>query len=132
RLSSGHAEARIVQVAVSLGLFDLFKDTELDAVSVAASIQAEPRATDLLLNALTALGLLRKNNHFFSLSEVAAAYLVRSSAKFLGDMILFESSLWDCWGDLEKTVRTGKAARVPDMYQGDAQATERFIRAMHS
>lgn len=132
KLASGHAEARIVQVAVSLGLFDLLKDTELDAVSIAASIQAEPRATDLLLNALTALGLLRKNNHFFSLREVAAAYLVRSSAKFLGDMILFESSLWDCWGDLEKTVRSGKPARVPDMYQGDAQATERFIRAMHS
>ena len=132
RLSSGHAEARIVQVAVSLGLFDVLNDKNVDAATIAASIQADPRATGLLLNALVALGLLIKNAHIFSLSEVSATYLVRSSTKFLGDMILFESSLWDCWRDLEKAVRSGKPARVPDMYQRDPQETEGFILAMYS
>ena len=132
QLSSGHVEARIVQVAVSLGLFDVLKDGNAQASTIAASIQAEPRATALLLNALAALGLLAKNEHLFSLSEVSATYLVRSSTQFLGDMILFESSLWDCWRDLEKAIRSGKPVRVPNMYQEDPQETEGFIRAMRS
>jgi len=132
RLASGHAEARIVQTAVSLGVFDIIGNRGSEAAAVAASVAADPRATELLLNALVALGLLKKENSRFSLTEVSAAYLVRDSAEFFGDMILFDASLWDCWGDLEKAVRSGKPVRVPDMYQGDPQATGRFIRAMHS
>jgi hypothetical protein len=132
RLASGHAEARIVQTAVSLGVFDIVGERGSEAAAVAASIAAEPRATELLLNALVALGLLRKENGRFSLTEVSATYLVRDSAKFFGGMILFDASLWDCWGDLEKAVRSGKSVRVPEMYQSDPQATDRFIRAMHS
>ena len=132
RLASGHAEARVVQTAVSLGVFDIIGNRGSEAVAVAASIKADPRATELLLNALVALGLLKKENSRFSLTEVSAAYLVRDSAEFFGDMILFDASLWDCWGDLEKAVRSGRPVRVPDMYQGDPTATGRFIRAMHS
>lgn len=132
RLASGHAESRIVQVAVNLGLFDFLKNGRAEVSAIAASIQADRRATELLLNALAALGLLMKNDHFFSLNEVSATYLVPGAPKFLGGMILFESSLWDCWRDLEKGVRSGQPARAADMYQGDPQETERFIRAMDS
>lgn len=132
RLASGHVEARIIQAAVSLGLFEALKDGKGDALAIAASIQAEPRATALLLNALVALGLLTKEKDLFSLSEISATYLLTSSPKFLGAMILFDSSLWECWRDLEKAVRSGQPVRVPDMYQGDPQATELFIGAMHS
>ena len=132
RLASGHAEARIVQVAVSLGVFDVLKGKNANAPTIAASIQADPRATELLLNALGALELLTKTNNLFSLNDVSATYLTRSSPKYLGGMILFDASLWDCWRDLEKTVRSGKPARKPDMYQRHMQETERFIRAMHS
>lgn len=132
RLASGHAEARIVQTAVSLGVFDIIGSRGSEAVAVAASIKADPRATELLLNALVALGLLKKENSRFSLTDLSAAYLTRSSPKFFGEMILFDASLWDCWKDLETAIRSGSPARAPDMYQGNPTATDRFIRAMHS
>ena len=132
RLSSGHAEARILQVAVSLGLFDLLQEKSLDTSAIASFLHTDQRATEPLLNALVALGLLSKQNHLYSLSEVSVTYLTRSSPKYLGSMVLFESSLWDCWRDLENTVRSGKPARPPDMYQRDPRETERFIRAMDS
>lgn len=132
RLAGGYLEARAIQVAVSLGVFDALERQSLDAPALASSINADPRATEIFLNALAALGLLEKKAGLFSLSTVASTYLVRSSPKYYGGMILFDSSLWECWGGLERAVRTGRPVRTPDMYQGDCEATERFITAMDS
>lgn len=132
RLAGGHIEARAIQAAISLGIFDALKVKNHDASGVASSIHADPRATELLLNALVALDLLEKKEHFFFLSETASTYLVKSSPKYFGGMVLFESSLWNCWGALEKAVRSGKPVRAPNMYQEDPEETERFIYAMHS
>lgn len=132
RLAGGYLEARAIQVAVSLGVFDALQERSRDARFVAQAIRADPRGAELLLNALTALGLLEKREQFFSLAPVASTYLVKSSPKYLGGMIVFDASLWDAWGALEQAVRTGKPVRPPDMYQGDTEATERFIYAMHS
>jgi hypothetical protein len=132
RLASSHAEARILQVAVSLNLFDLLQDRGLDAPTIAAGLKTDPRATELFLNALVAMDLLQKENAIYSLVLVSRTYLLRSSATYFGGMIQFESSLWNAWGELENSIRSGKSARAADMYQQDPTDTERFIRAMHS
>jgi predicted O-methyltransferase YrrM len=131
-LASGHAEARILQTAVSLGLFVALEDRPLDARTVALTLHTDVRATELLLNALVAMALLEKQGTFFSLNPTSSTYLIHSSNKYFGDMVLFESSLWDCWGALEKTIRSGNPARETKMYQEDSRETERFIYAMHS
>jgi len=132
KLAGGYLEARVLQVAVSLGIFDALKDDGCDAPSVARAIHADLRGTELLLNALAALGLLKKESGLFSLTPVSSTYLVRSSPDYYGEMVLFDSSLWDFWGRLETAVRSGKPVRSPDMYQGDPEDTRRFIYAMHS
>ncbi len=132
RLASGHIEARIIQVAVHLRLFDSLKDRSRDLSSVASLLQTDPRATELLLNALVALGLLEKKEGSFSLTAVSSVYLVTDSPQYYGGMVLFDASLWDCWGALEKAVRAGQPVRPPNMYQGEPQETERFIDAMQS
>lgn len=132
RLASGHGDARAIQVAASLGIFEALKDSSRDAATIASLLHTDPRATELLLHALVALGLLEKRDGSFSLSEVSSTYLVRSSPKYFGAMALFESSLWDCWGALERSVRSGKPARKPNMFQRDPEETERFIYAMAS
>jgi len=132
KLASGHVEARAIQVAVSLGVFEALKDGSRDAATIASLLRTDPRATELLLHALVALGLAEKRDRFFSLTDVSAAYLLRSSPKYLGGMVLFESSLWSCWEALGRSVRSGKPARRPNMYQEDPEETERFIYAMDS
>ena len=131
RLASGYIEARAIQAAVALGVFELLTDPH-DAIGVARAIQCDRRATELLLNGLVSVGLLDKRGSSYALSEISSTYLVKRSPKYLGGMVLFESSLWNCWGGLEKAVRTGKPGRAPDMYQEDAEETERFIAAMDS
>ena len=132
RLAAGHVEARILQVATSLQLFDILDAGRATAQSVAEKLGADATATALLLNALVALACLEKDGDRYSLTAVSQTFLVRKSPRYLGDMILFESSLWNCWGELEKAIRTGRPVRPPDMYQTDPAETATFIRAMHA
>src|SRR5215467_13643794 len=117
RLASGHVEARIIQTAVELRIFDTIGATPKTFRAVAAALELEARATELILNALVALDLLEKNSELFSLAPVATKYLLRNSPQYLGGMILFDASLWTCWEKLADSVRSGKPARPPNMYQ---------------
>jgi SAM-dependent methyltransferase len=132
RLASAHVEARILQVAVRLGVFDAIGGRSLDAPGIALSLGTDPRATTLLLNALAAMGLLEKSAGRFSLTPIATNHLLRSSAQYLGGMILFDAELWSCWGNLADAIRSGAPVRTPDMYQNDPSETEIFIGAMDS
>lgn len=131
-MAGGHAEARAIQVALKLGLFEALSRTPLDEASLARDMNTEARATGLLANALAALGLLDKSDGRFALTDDARRYLLRDSDEYLGGMILFDAARWDEWGRLEDSIRTGKPARTPDMFQSAPEDTARFIRAMDS
>jgi hypothetical protein len=131
-LAGGHAEARAIQIALKLGLFEALSNSPLAEASLARAVGTDARATGLLANALTALGFLYKNDGRFTLTDEAKRYLTRDSAEYLGDMILFDAELWDVWGRLEDSIRSGKPARTPDMFQSAPEDTARFIRAMDS
>ncbi len=131
-MAGGHAEARAIQVALKMGVFERLNGAALGAEELARAIGGEARATAILGNALTAKGLLRKRAGRYELEESSRRFLVESSAEYLGDMILFDAALWDEWGRLEDSIRSGNPARTPDMFQSTAAATSRFIRAMDS
>lgn len=132
RLAGGHVEARLTQTALELAIFDALESSAATAEAVANRLELEPKATELLLNALASLELLRKQEEYFSLTEVAAKYLLKSSPQYVGAMIRFESSLWTCWERLPKAIRSGQPVRPPNMYQDDPTETEIFIQAMDS
>lgn len=131
-LASGHVEARIVQSAVELGIFDALEASPLSAETIAAALKLDPRAAELLLNALAALQLLVKESNAFSLTDVAVRYLLRSSPQYVGAMIRFDASLWPCWERLPEAILSGRPARPPNMYQDDPKETAIFINAMDS
>ena len=131
-LAGGHVEARIVQTAAELRIFDVLDSEPLGAEAVAARLVLDTAATELLLNALVALNLLEKQHHAFSLAPIARQFLVQNSDQYLGSMIHFESSLWHCWEQLPQAIRSGQPVRPADMYQRDPTETEVFIQAMDS
>ncbi len=131
-LASAHAEARALQTALKLNMFETLAAGALSADALARSIGTEPRATGLLANALAALGILDKSEERYGLSPDARRYLLESSGEYLGGMILFDEGLWDVWGRLEHSIRSGQPARTPDMFQRHPEETRRFIGAMDS
>lgn len=130
-LSGAHCDARVLHTAVRLDLFSAVGNGAT-AAGVAAARDLDPRATELLLNAMTALGLLAKAADTFTLVPAARRHLLPDGPAYLGGMIEFEAESWDLWGRLEEAVRTGRPVRPPDMYQGDPVQTRRFILAMDS
>jgi SAM-dependent methyltransferase len=131
RLTGGHVEARLIQTAVELGIFDALENSATTE-AVANRLKLDPKATELVLNALASLELLQKHGESFSLTEAAAKYLLKSSPQYVGGMIRFESLLWNCWEKLPEAIRSGQPVRPPNMYQGDPAETETFINAMDS
>jgi SAM-dependent methyltransferase len=132
RLVGGHVEARLTQTALELAIFDALENSAATAEAVANRLKLEPKAMELLLNALASLELLHKRAEYFSLTEAAAKYLLKSSPQYVGAMIRFESSLWTCWEKLPEAIRSGQPVRPPNMYQDDPAETEIFINAMDS
>jgi len=132
RLAGGHVEARLTQTALELTIFDALENSAATAEAVANRLKLEPKATELLLNALASLELLHKRAEYFSLTEAAAKYLLKSSPQYVGAMIRFESLLWTCWEKLPEAIRSGQPVRPSNMYQDHPAETEIFINAMDS
>lgn len=131
-MAGAHAEARAIQVALKLGIFELLAQGSQAASAIADTLGTDRRATMLLANAMVALGLLEKNGGNYRLSGAAGRYLVKSSPEYLGGMILFDEAIFPYWAKLEDSIRSGASARSPDMFQSAPEDTERFIRAMDS
>ncbi|HTY56375.1 MAG TPA: methyltransferase [Candidatus Binataceae bacterium] len=131
-LVSGHVQARAIQVALKLGLFEALAQGERDAAQLASAIRGDQRATMILANAMVALGLFETSAGRYRLAEIARRHLIESSDEFLGGMIAFDEAIFPLWARLEESVRSGAPVRTPDMFQSRREDTERFIRAMDS
>lgn len=131
-MAGAHAEARAIQVALKLGVFETLKDHPTSAADLARTLGADPRAAEILVNAVVAVGLLELEGGRYRLDATARRFLLKASPEYLGGLILFDEAIFPLWSSLEETVRSGRPARAPDMFQGDPAETERFIRAMDS
>jgi SAM-dependent methyltransferase len=132
RIDGGHAEARILHAAVTLGLFDQLDAAGRSADAIAAAAGTDRRATELLLNALVAMRLVRKDGDRFRETDASRTYLTASSPTSYAGFVRFDAALWQLWGELPNTVRTGRPARDPDMFQASPDDTARFIDGMAS
>lgn len=131
-LAGAHAEARALQIGLKLGMFEALADHPASAADLAPMLGTDPRAGEILANALVALGLLELAGGRYHLDAAARRFLVKASPEYLGGLILFDEAIFPLWSSLEESVRSGRPARAPDMFQGDPAETERFIRAMDS
>jgi (2Fe-2S) ferredoxin/predicted O-methyltransferase YrrM len=124
----GFQESRVILTALELDLFTAIQ-SGATAAQAAATAGADPRATEMLLNALASLDLVRKQAAVFHNSPVAARFLAAGSPDSARMAMLHTARLWHRWSGLTECVRTGTT--VPDDERG-AEGTEAFIAAMHN
>jgi acetylserotonin N-methyltransferase len=92
--------------AVALGVFDRLADGPRTAAALARG--EHPEALERLLDACVGLGLLRKRGSEYENTEVADAYLRRSSPRTLAGYVLYSNdALFRLWAQLEDAVREG-------------------------
>jgi cyclopropane fatty-acyl-phospholipid synthase-like methyltransferase len=108
-LATRFRPARILMTAVELGLFDHLEEP-LSPREVAARVGADARALEILLNALTAMGVVVKTGEAFRNGEAASAFLVHGTDNYRGAIIRHLAHTWHGWTELTETVIRGRAS----------------------
>ena len=128
--ATGFQASRILLTAVELRIFSVIADEGATSAEIAARIGGDPRATDRLLNALCAMGLLWKRDGRFRNTSASARFLVDDSPEYVAGLG-HTAGLWRTWSGLTGTVRNGKPALRPVMNDRGDTWTVPFIAAMH-
>jgi cyclopropane fatty-acyl-phospholipid synthase-like methyltransferase len=131
RLSAGFRESRIILAANEFNLFTVLSEKQLRADEAAEKIYVDARALAIIMDALTAMGFLVKENDFYCNSEAAERFLVKGKPDYKGDLLKFMNGSWKHWGNLEETIKTGSAdLEVDFLNQSQREHNQVYIRAM--
>ena len=94
--------------AASMGVFDLLHEAPAGAAELATRLSANPDATERLLDACAALGLLRKRAGVYENDPVADTYLRAASPLTLYGYVRYsDEALYPMWNHLADAVREG-------------------------
>lgn len=124
KIWGGFQGARVLLTANNYRVFDYLKKQKT-AAGLAKDIGADKRATEILLDALTGLGLLKKQKAQYKNSSLASQFLVSGSPYYQGDIIRHADTLWQNWSGLDNVVKTGKPHHVSHDHRA-------FILGMHN
>ncbi len=124
-----YRHSQILLTCVELGVFDALSGRDATAAELAATLGADARGLELLLNAATALGWLEKRGGRFSNASLAENHLTASA---MGHTLRLESAFYNRWGHLAEAVRSGKR---PEENRRDEQPRDwvkTFIHALYN
>jgi hypothetical protein len=125
-------EARILLTAAEIDIFSLLLDTPKTSGQVSRELSSDQRATEALLNALVALGLLVKTEGAFRVKPGFERALSSSASETALPVIQHMAQLWESWGRLTEIVRKGKVMRSVEALERDERGLRAFIGAMHT
>jgi ubiquinone/menaquinone biosynthesis C-methylase UbiE len=125
RMWNGFQASRVIITAVNYGIFDRLEKPKT-AARVSAEIKGDRRATETLLNALAALGLLKKQRNSYRNTPPSSRYLVKGKPLYQGDIVRHAGNMWQRWSMLDEAIATGKPVR------GGEFDHESFIMGMHN
>jgi ubiquinone/menaquinone biosynthesis C-methylase UbiE len=120
---SGFRFARVLITANNYRVFDLLTKPQ-SARAISQELKTDLRATEILLDALAGLGLLKKSADKYRNTAVSNRFLVQGNTLYQGDIIRHADYLWKNWSDLDQIVKTGKPSQRARDY-------ETFILGMH-
>jgi precorrin-6B methylase 2 len=127
----GFHPACVIIAAAELDVFTILHGRPMDAAALAGRIEGDPRATTVLLDALAAMGLLRKREGVYEVPADIAAVLAETGAHCRLGMVRHQGNCLRRWGQLAKVVRTGKPIKNEVSVRGAEEDLASFIRAMH-
>ena len=110
-LSAHHWKTGTLHAAVKLDVFSTIGDKRMSDSQIARKLRCSRKGMQRLLDALTAMGLLVKQDDRYANSATGRACLCRESPHYLGYIMMHHHQLVDSWTRLDEAVRTGKPDR---------------------
>ena len=132
KLARQFMESRILLTAVELNLFTLLDEAPSTAENLAGRLHADLRGLTIILDALSAMGLMIKEpGDAYRSSPDVAACLSDNSPHSVLPMINHANHLWKSWSNLTSKVRSPEPAEIPASAARNADEMRAFIGAMH-
>ncbi len=136
RLATGYMGTCVLLAALELNVLDEISGKSLTSAEVAEALGLDPRPVDRLLVALTALGLLEREEGKYSCSPEAERYLVKSSPSYFGDYYRFQvrECLMPDFIRLDELIRQNRAIMSDNWaeFMSDPEKARVFILGQHS
>jgi ubiquinone/menaquinone biosynthesis C-methylase UbiE len=131
-ISFAYWKSQVLFAAVRLNLFQHLGEAVASAEELARMTGADPSALTRLLDALVALGLLRKSGGGFAVLPDFKAYLTPGGEMDITPSIAHMEHLTTTWSQLDRSVRNGEAVsfdkQIPELEV--REKTEKFMAAM--
>ncbi|MBW2369653.1 MAG: SAM-dependent methyltransferase [Deltaproteobacteria bacterium] len=118
-----------LHAGVKLDVFTLIGKDALAADIVAKKAGADTRGMEVLLNALSAMELLEKEDGRFSNTPASQQFLSQASEAYMGHIILHHHHMVDSWSHLDKVVVSGKPVRKR-VFFSDEETRKSFLLGM--
>jgi SAM-dependent methyltransferase len=129
-LTRSYQGACVILAAAELDIFGLLANKPLSAAEVAKALNADPRGTTILLDALSALELLDKSGDLYRPAAGTSDVLTEGGAHSMLAMAQHQANCLRSWAQLARVVKTGKPYRRDASVRGDAADYAAFIEAM--
>lgn len=118
-----------LHAAVRLDIFTLIGTGGKTARQVSDELKADLRGLAMLLNALSALQLLKKDGEIYLNTEPAEMFLSKSSETYTGFMIMHHYHLLESWHHMPEGILSGKPTRERSSFS-DEERRESFLMGM--
>ena len=112
-LARNFMESRVLLTGAELDLFTLLAPGPLGLDEIASKIGGDPRALEMLLDALAAQGLLVKESGRWRTEPSVAPFLVEGAEGSVLPMVLHAANLWNRWSELTRKVVPGRVPARP-------------------
>jgi 2-polyprenyl-3-methyl-5-hydroxy-6-metoxy-1,4-benzoquinol methylase len=131
KIVTAFRQSRIILSGFELGVFTALGAQKKSSAAVARKLRLNARGLDRLMNALCALGLLKKKGTLFANSALSARHLVDGKPGYLGGLA-HTANLWSRWTTLTRAVaHGGTVIRKQDRKGNEKKRVRGFIAAMH-
>ncbi len=131
-MGAGFMPACVLGAAAELDLFTRLGDQSLSAEEIARRLDADLRATTMLLDALAALGVLDKQDGRYSVPPELRPVLRSDSPETVLPMMQHRMSILRAWSQLGFVAKAGMPAPRVSGVMGPAAERAAFVAAMHS
>jgi len=130
RLSSGYWESLALHAGVALDLFTALGGDRMSARQIARMTGSRERGMSMLLDVFTAMGLLVREEGTYSNTEFSAAFLSRTSPRYMGHLVSHHTNILPSWAGLAETIRSGEPLRARSGDRESEHKRESYILGM--
>ncbi len=125
-------KARILLTAAELNLFTRLKEGARTLERLCADEGWDPRGLRILLDALSAMGLVtRADDGSYTIDRCTEELVADSGKESILPMILHRVRMWRTWSNLTEIVRTGDNPNLVGVNTRPIEDLQAFIGAMH-